>query len=226
MAGVLLDNVEQDALQRRRGIPGPALAGLAGLVEVMAADDLPAALRARVQRGEQAIEGLIRRDVPAVIAPVAPRVGDGAPLEAPLQPAQLDEREVLDQFQRCPAGGQAAGPQFAVRQRADLGGQPVPEVVEVAQENLGARAGRGRRCGKWDAHETSLKNGSEPMPLAALFVRLFVLRPKLYARELTGCGPIAAILLDPPAILNRSFQLLWHTVAWLRLRLPGTSEEV
>src|SRR5215468_2522842 len=76
VAGVLLHQVEQDALQRRGRFAGPPLAWPAGLVQVVGFDDPPAAPRLFGQLAEQVIEGLRRADVPAVVPPVAPGVSD------------------------------------------------------------------------------------------------------------------------------------------------------
>jgi hypothetical protein len=86
--------------------------------------------------------------VPAIALAVGPRVTDVTALEAPLEPAQLDIAQVLDQLERGPAGRQAAAAEFGGGQGFELAGQLGPEVVEVAAEDLGARAGRSRRFGK------------------------------------------------------------------------------
>jgi len=112
VAGVLLEEVEQDPLQGGGRCAVPAVAGLAHLVEVVPGDDRGAAFRLGVQRGEEALQGLVWRHVPAVVGVIAPRVGDGAAFEAPLKPAQLDVRQVLEQLKRRPAGRDPAAPQF------------------------------------------------------------------------------------------------------------------
>jgi hypothetical protein len=146
--GVLLEQVEQDPFQGGRRGAVPAGAGLAHLGQVMGLHDGPGPARLVAQAGQQAGKGRIRRNVPAAAVPVAPWVADVAALEAPLQPAQLDVAQVLGQLERRPAGGQAAAAEFGGGQRLEPGGQLVPEVVQVAQEDLGARRGRGGRLGK------------------------------------------------------------------------------
>src|SRR3984957_6853312 len=134
--GVLLDEVEQDPLERRGRLARPALARLADLVEVVARDDRGAARCLGVELGQQAVEGLVRPDVPAVIALVAPRGGHRAAPEPPLQPPQLDVAEVLDQLKRCPTGRQATMAELLGREPAGLGGEPVTEELEIAAEYL------------------------------------------------------------------------------------------
>jgi hypothetical protein len=146
--GVLLDQVEQDPFQGGRVGVAPAVAGLADLVQVVGLDDGPGPRGLLVQAGQQGLAGLPGRDMPAAVLVIGPRVGDGAALEAPLEPAQLDVAQVLGQFQRRPAGRQPAAGQLGGGQRLQLGGQPGAEVVQVAEEDLGARAGRGGRLGK------------------------------------------------------------------------------
>jgi hypothetical protein len=46
--------------------------------------------------------GLVRRDVPAMVPAVAPGLGDVAALEPPLEPPQFDIGEVLNQLNRRP----------------------------------------------------------------------------------------------------------------------------
>src|SRR5215470_5910774 len=88
MAGVLLQQVEQDPLQRGRVRPVPPRPGLAGLGQVVGLDDGPGALRLNPQRRGQRLQRLILSDVPPAVTPVAPRVADIlAALEPPLQPA-------------------------------------------------------------------------------------------------------------------------------------------
>ena len=146
--GVLLEQVEQDPVQGRRVGAAPAVAGLADLVQVVGLDDGAGPPGLVVQVGQQARQGLPGSDVPAAVLGIGPRVGEGAALEAPLEPAQLDVAQVFGQLQRRPAGGQPAAGQLGGGQRLQLGGQPGPEVVQVAEEDLGARAGRDGRLGK------------------------------------------------------------------------------
>jgi hypothetical protein len=150
--GVLLHEVEQDPLQRRGRLAGPAVARLAHLVEVVALDDGAAARCLGVQLGQQAVEGLVRPDVPAVIALVAPRVGHRAALEPPLQPPQLDVGEVLDKLKRRPPGRQATAAELLGGQLARLRRQPVAEELEVAAEYLGPGSGRVGRRRERNAH--------------------------------------------------------------------------
>src|SRR5215467_9886217 len=93
--GVLLEQVEQDPLQRRRLVTIPAFARLAGLGEVVRLDDCRAPPGLVSQRGDQVIQGLVRGDIPASVLAVAPRLGYVLALETPLQPAHLDVLEML-----------------------------------------------------------------------------------------------------------------------------------
>jgi hypothetical protein len=146
--GVLLEQVEQDPFQRRRVGAAPAVAGLTPLVQVVRLDDDAGPPGLVVQVGQQAGQGLLGFDVPAALFLIGPRVGEGTALEAPLEPAQLDVAQVLGQLKRRPARRQPAAGQFGGGQRLQLVGQSVAEVVQVAEEDLGARAGRGGRLGK------------------------------------------------------------------------------
>jgi hypothetical protein len=146
--GVLLEQVEQDPLQGGRVGAAPAVTGLSRLAEIMRLDDGPGPFGLRAQVSQEAGQGLAGAYGPAAAGPVAPWVADVAALEAPLQPAQLDVTQVLGQFERRPAGRQPARAQFGGGQGFELAGQPGPEVVQVAQEDPGARAGRGRRLGE------------------------------------------------------------------------------
>ena len=143
--GVLLEQMEQHALQHRRLRARPALAGLADLGQLVALDDGRAARRLFGVRRQQVVQGLVRRDVPAAVALVAPRVTDGAALEAPLQPAPLHVGQVPEQFQRRPARRHDAAAQLAGGQLTQPGGEPVTEVAEVAEEHLRPRPGWGNR---------------------------------------------------------------------------------
>jgi hypothetical protein len=130
--------MEQDPFQGRRVGAVPAVTGLADLVQVVGLDDGAGPPGLVVQVGQQARQGLPGSDVPAAVLGIGPRVGEGAALEAPLEPAQLDVAQVLGQLQRRPAGRQPAAGQLGGGQRLQLGGQPGPEVVQVAEEDLGA----------------------------------------------------------------------------------------
>ena len=118
MAGVLLQEVEQDPFQGGGRLSVPAIARLAYRVEVVPGDDRRAAFRLGVQREEENLEGLLRWHVPAALAKVAPRVGDVAPFEAPLEPSHLDVGQVLEQLEGGPAGRQPAPPQLPGGQAA------------------------------------------------------------------------------------------------------------
>jgi hypothetical protein len=130
--------MEQDPFQGGRVGVAPAVARLAGLVQVVGFDDGPGARGLLVQAGQQGLAGLPGPDMPAAVLVIGPRVVEGAALEAPLQPAQLDVAQVLGQLQRRPAGGQPAAGQFGGGQGLQLGGQPGAEEVQVAEEDLGA----------------------------------------------------------------------------------------
>jgi hypothetical protein len=62
---VLLDQVEQNPLERRRGAAVPPVAGLAEVGEVMRLDDGPGVGRLRVQRGDQPDGSRLRPSSPA-----------------------------------------------------------------------------------------------------------------------------------------------------------------
>src|SRR5713101_997643 len=81
----------------------------------------------------------------------APRAGDMAALETPLEPSQLDVGEMLDQLDGRPARRQPAGAQFALGQAVKLAHELGPEVVEVGDEDLGARRRGSGGFGKRDA---------------------------------------------------------------------------
>ncbi len=113
---VLLQQVEQDPLKRRRIGAVPPLARLADLIQVMGLHDGPGPRGLGVQGRDQPGECLLRSDVPAVIAAVTPGIGDIAAFEALFEPPHLHEGEVLEQPERCPAGRQPAAAQFAAGQ--------------------------------------------------------------------------------------------------------------
>jgi hypothetical protein len=71
-----------------------------------------------------------------------PRVGDRAAFEAPIQPAQLVMGKMLEQLDRRPAGRQPAAAQLAAAQGFQLAHQPGAKVVEVPEEDFGARGHR------------------------------------------------------------------------------------
>jgi hypothetical protein len=63
----------------------------------MGLHDGPAARRLSVQRRHKLLERLVGGHVPAAIPVLAPRVGDRAAFEAPLQPPQLVMGNMLEQ---------------------------------------------------------------------------------------------------------------------------------
>jgi hypothetical protein len=153
--GVLLEQVEQDPLQGRRVGAAPAVTGFPDVVEIVGLDDDPAPGGLLAQVSEEAREVLAGAEVPAAALAVGPRIADVTALEAPLQPAQLDVAQVLDQFERRPAGRQPATAQLGGGHPVELAGQPGPEVVQVAEEDLGTRirrdGGLGKRLGNADS---------------------------------------------------------------------------
>jgi len=130
----------------------PAGTWLADGVQVVGLNDRPAALALGSKRREELVGGLVRGDIPPPVAMVSPRVGDVASGEPPLQPAQLDESEVLDQLERGPARLQTAAALFVIAELAYLVDDPGAEVVEVADEDLGSRRGRHCRAREGIAH--------------------------------------------------------------------------
>jgi hypothetical protein len=137
VAGVLLDQVEQDPLKCRGPVAVPPVARLADVSKVMGFHDGPAARRLGVQRRHKLLESLVGGYVPAAIPVLTPRVGDRAALETPLQPPQLVMGNMLQQLDRRPAGRQPAAAQFAAGQGFKLAYQPGAEIVEVPEEDLG-----------------------------------------------------------------------------------------
>ena len=149
MPGVLLEQVEQDPFQGGRVGAVPALAGFPYVVQVVGLDDGPGPPGLIQQVSQQAGQGLLGADVPPAALAVGPRIADvAAALEAPLEPAQLDVAQVLGQLERRPAGRQPAAAQLGGGQGLELAGQPGPEVIQVAEEDLGARTRRGGGLGK------------------------------------------------------------------------------
>jgi hypothetical protein len=146
--GVLLEQVEQDTFQGRGVGAIPALAGLPDLVQIVGGHHGAGPPGLIAQVSQETGQGLLGTYLPAAVLLVGPRVGEVAALETPLEPAQLDMAQVLDQLERRPAGGQPAAAQLRGGQGGQLGGQPRPEVVKVAQEDVGPRGGRGGRLGK------------------------------------------------------------------------------
>src|SRR4051794_26581357 len=103
MAGVLLEQVEQDPLERRWLGTVPAGAGPADRGQVVALYHGPGASGPGPERRNELLGWLVGRDVPTAVALVPPRLGDLPTLEPPLQPAHLHEREVPDELEGCPA---------------------------------------------------------------------------------------------------------------------------
>lgn len=130
--------MEQDAFQGRGVGAVPAGAGLACFVQGVGLDDGVGAGGLITEVGEQAGWRVAGGQGPAVVGAVGPGVGQVLALEAPLEPAALDVAEVLEQLKRGPAGRQAGAAQLGGGQRLDLVGQAGAEVVEVAEEDLGA----------------------------------------------------------------------------------------
>jgi hypothetical protein len=159
VAGVLLDQVEQDPLKYRG--PGfvPPFARLADVSKIMGLHYGPAARRLGVQGRHKLLKRLIGGHIPAAIPVVAPRVGDRAAFEAPLQPPQLVMGNMLEQLDRRPAGRQPAAAQLAARQGFKLAHQPGAKVVEVPEEDLGARRHRNGGLREWQAHGRSMPQG-------------------------------------------------------------------
>jgi predicted RNA-binding Zn-ribbon protein involved in translation (DUF1610 family) len=173
--GVLLEQVEQDPLQGRGVGAGPAVAGFADLAEIVGFDDGAGPPGLVEQVGHEAGQGLLGPGRPAAVGAVAPRVSDRAALEAPLEPAQLDIAQVLGQLQRRPAGREPAAAQLGGGQGLQLAGQPGPEVVQVAEEDLGARAGRGGRLGKRHGNGSPLLGRVRPLSVIKLAVAKLIL---------------------------------------------------
>jgi hypothetical protein len=120
--GVLLKQVEQDPFQRRGVGAVPAVAGLAGLVQIVGLNDGAGPRGLIAQVSQEAGQGLPGTYLPAAVLLVGPRVGDGAALEAPLEPAKLHVAQVLDQLERRPAGGQPAAAELRGGQGRQLAG--------------------------------------------------------------------------------------------------------
>jgi hypothetical protein len=146
MAGVLLDQVEQDPLQGRGVRAVPALTGLAHLVEVMGGDDGAAAFGLVAEVSEERGGCFFVSGGPAIAIAVGPGVTHVAAFETPLKPAPLNVAQVLEQLQGRPARRQPGATPLGRGQRLELAGHPGAEIVQVAQEDLGARIRRdGRR---------------------------------------------------------------------------------
>ena len=119
MAGVLLDQVEQDPLEGCRAGSIPSVAGLTRVSQVVGLDDRPASGGLDVQRCGQLNNSLVGGLPPSVLD-VGPRPGDIASFEPPFQPAELGLDQVLEQLDRRPPGRQSAAPQLIVRQAVEL----------------------------------------------------------------------------------------------------------
>ena len=94
VAGVLLNEMEQDAFQRRWIVTVPAETGFADLGEIVRLDNRSAAPGLRVKRGAEVLERLLGCDVPTVAAVVAPRIGDRKAFEAPFDSVAAHSRGV------------------------------------------------------------------------------------------------------------------------------------
>jgi hypothetical protein len=112
--------------------------------------------RAHRGRGYASGRVWVRRGGVGHRAPFIGSCGDRAAFEAPLQPPQLVMRNMLEQLDRRPAGRQPAAAQLAVRQGLKLAHQPGAEVLQVPEEDLGARGHRIGGLGEWQAHEASM----------------------------------------------------------------------
>ncbi len=153
VAGVLLQQVEQDPLQGRRVGAVPAFTGLAHVVEVVGGDDGPAPLGLIAQVSQQGGGRFVVGDVPAAAVAVGPRVTHTAALKAPLEPAQLDVAQVLEQLKGRPARRRPGAPPLGGGQGLELSRHAGAKIVEVAQEDLGVCTRRGRGLGKRLGHE-------------------------------------------------------------------------
>jgi hypothetical protein len=100
--GVLLDEVDENPLESGRCGAVPASSWSTDAGQVVSLDDGPATVGLGLECSDETFGGLFRFDVPPVGSSIAPRILDLTALEAPLEPAQLDEGEVLDQFPRGP----------------------------------------------------------------------------------------------------------------------------
>jgi len=111
---ILLNQVEQDAFERRGFGPIPARTRFAHLRKVMVLNDGSTAHGLRPQRARQRVECLLGTDEPTVTTIVAPRIRDPVTLETPFEPPQFDESEVLEQFYRSPPRGHSTLSQLAL----------------------------------------------------------------------------------------------------------------
>src|SRR6185295_16362426 len=137
MPGVLLYEVKQHPLQRRRVRAVPSRAGRTRRRELVVLYHRAGMSALRSQRGDEVLASLLGRDIPSVLALITPRIADVAALKSPLDPAQFDVAQVLEQFQWSPSGRQPAAAQFVLGQRGHLRQHVFAEVVEVSKEHLG-----------------------------------------------------------------------------------------
>lgn len=137
MTGVLLDQMEQDAFERCRLGALLARAWSAHRGQVVGLDDGSAASNPCLESRDEILHRFGRGDVPPSVPLVAPRFCDGAPREAPFEPAQLDERDVLEQLYRCPSRWQATAALLRLIQALHLGYDAAAKVVEIVHEHLG-----------------------------------------------------------------------------------------
>src|SRR5450759_3052444 len=100
VASVFLDQMEQDAFERRRVGTVPAGAWFAHLGQIVGLDDGSAALGLYPKGGHEVVERLLFCEIPTVAAVVAPRIGDRTALKTPFEPPQLDIRQMLEQLDR------------------------------------------------------------------------------------------------------------------------------
>jgi len=153
VAGVFLDQMEQDAFERGRRGTVPAGTGLAHLGQIVGLDDGTAALALHPKGGHEVVERLLFCDIPAVAAAVAPRIRDRAALEAPFEPPQLDICQMLEQLDRCPTRRQTTLSQRTLRQLLDLADDARAEVVEVSRKHVGSRLQGNCRFRERHTHE-------------------------------------------------------------------------
>ena len=136
----------------RRGLTLPPLSVDTDLLEGVRLDDGPSAYAACGQGGHDVGRRLTRVDVPAAVLVVSPRVRYLLALEAPLEPAHLDEGQVLGELERRPSGRQLTPPEGVLREPRELVDQGGSEEVEIGEEHLTARVEHGRGRGKRDTH--------------------------------------------------------------------------
>jgi len=142
VAGVLLNQVEQDALEGCGWPTLPARARPSDVRQLVGLHHQAATCALRLEGVHEVSQALIAGDVPTFVPGVAPRLRDRLALEALHQPAELDIGQVLEQLQRRPSGRKPARSQLVVPQPLKLADHDRAEVVEVAEEDLRARGTR------------------------------------------------------------------------------------